>query len=78
MGEGEIESLDAQVADPEHDRDAEISENVIERTGDSGIEVGGPSVVVKIHHNTLRKSHGGLRFKLPRIGPVFISNCFLS
>ena len=72
LGEGEIESLDAPVADPEHDRDAEISENVIERTGDSGIEVGGPAVNVKIHHNILRKSHGGLRYKLPRLGPVFI------
>ncbi|HYE97991.1 MAG TPA: hypothetical protein VEJ18_03725, partial [Planctomycetota bacterium] len=27
---------------------------------------------VKVHHNVLRRTHGGLRFKLPRIGPVFI------
>jgi hypothetical protein len=72
LGEGEIESLDAPVADPEHDKGAEISENVIERTGDSGIEVGGPAVNVEIHHNILRRSHGGLRYKLPRIGPIFI------
>ena len=25
-----------------------------------------------MHHNILRQTHGGLRFKLPRIGPVFI------
>ncbi len=72
LGEGEIESLDAPVADPGHDRDAEISENTIERTGDSGIEVGGPAVNVRIHHNLLRQSHGSLRYKLPRLGPVFI------
>jgi parallel beta helix pectate lyase-like protein len=72
LGEGEIESLDAPVADPAHDRGAEIWENIIERTGDSGIEVGGPAVNVRIHHNVLRRTHGGLRYKLPRIGPVFI------
>jgi hypothetical protein len=72
VGEGEIESLDAPVADPSHDRGAEISENLIERTGDSGMEVGGPAVDVRIHHNTFRQAHGGLRYKLPRIGPVFI------
>ena len=72
LGEGEIESLDAPVADPGHDKDAEISENIIERTGDSGIEVGGPAVNVRIHHNLLRQSHGSLRYKLPRLGPVFI------
>jgi hypothetical protein len=72
LGEGEIESLDAPVADPGHDRGTEISENLIERTGDSGMEVGGPAVDVRIHDNVLRKTHGGLRYKLPRIGPVFI------
>ncbi len=72
LGEGEIESLDAPVPDASHDRGAEISGNLIERTSDSGIEVGGPAVNVRIHHNTLRRTHGGLRFKLPRIGPVFI------
>ena len=72
LGEGEIESLDAPVADLKHDQGTEISENTIERTADSGIEVGGPAVDVRIHHNTLRNSHGGLRYKLPRIGPVFI------
>jgi len=72
LGEGEIESLDAPVADPKHDEGAEICENVIERTADSGIEVGGPAVNVRIHNNVLRQAHGGLRYKLPRIGPVFI------
>jgi hypothetical protein len=72
LGEGEIESLDAPVADPGHDEGTEIWENDIERTGDSGIEVGGPAVNVKIHHNILRQSHGNLRYKLPRMGPIFI------
>lgn len=72
LGEGEIESLDSPPVDPAHDRDTEISGNIIERTGDSGIEVGGPAVNVRIHHNVLRRTHGGLRYKLPRIGPVFI------
>jgi hypothetical protein len=72
LGEGEIETLDAPVSDPSHDRAAEIYDNLIERTADSGMEVGGPAVDVRIHHNTLRRTHGGLRYKLPRIGPVFI------
>ena len=72
LGEGEIESLDHALADLEHDRGAEIWENVIEQTGDSGIEVGGPAKDVRIHHNVLRHTHGGLRFKLPRVGPIFI------
>ncbi len=72
LGEGEIETLSVPLADSSHDRGAEISGNVIERTGDSGMEVGGPAVDVRIHHNTLRQAHGGLRFKLPRVGPVFI------
>ena len=72
LGEGEIETLDAPLPDPTHDRGAEIWDNVIERTGDSGIEVGGPAVDVRIHHNVLRRTHGGVRYKLPRVGPVFI------
>jgi len=72
LGEGEIESLDEPTVDPGHDEGTEIWENEIERTGDSGIEVGGPAVNVKIHHNILRQSHGNLRYKLPRLGPIFI------
>jgi len=45
---------------------------VIENTRDSGIELGVGCIDVNVHHNTLRHTHGGLRFKLPRIGPVFI------
>jgi hypothetical protein len=40
--------------------------------GDSGMEIGGPAIDVRVHHNVLRRTHGGLRYKLPRIGPVFI------
>src|SRR5262249_12702209 len=49
-----------------------IAENVIENTRDSGIELGVGCIDVNVHHNTLRRTHGGLRFKVPRIGPVFI------
>jgi hypothetical protein len=65
------ETLDATI-DVQLDRGAEIWDNLIERTGDSGIEVGGGAIDLKIHHNTLRRTHGGLRYKLPRTGPVFI------
>jgi hypothetical protein len=50
----------------------EIAENAIENTRDSGIELGVGCIDVNVHHNTFRHTHGGLRFKLPRIGPVFI------
>jgi hypothetical protein len=47
-------------------------ENVIERTRDSGIELGVGCIDVRVHHNVLRQTHGGLRYELRRIGPVFI------
>jgi hypothetical protein len=72
LGDSEVESLDIPLTHPFDDRDTEIWENVIERTRDSGIELGAGCVNVRVHHNVLRKTHGGLRYKLPRIGPVFI------
>lgn len=72
ISEVQLENLDIPLDDPTLDQDTEISENVIERTRDSGIEIGGPSVNVHVHHNLLRLTHGGLRYKLPRIGPIFI------
>ncbi len=71
-GDYNVESLDRLLTSPEDDRDSEIFDNVIERTRDSGIELGAGCINVKVHHNLLRQTHGGLRFKLPRIGPVFI------
>jgi Right handed beta helix region len=72
LGDSEVESLDIPLTHPLDGRDTEIWENVIERTRDSGIELGAGCVNVKVHHNVLRKTHGGLRYKLPRIGPVFV------
>lgn len=72
LGDSSVESLDKPLIDPNHGRGTEIAENVIENTRDSGIELGVGCIDVNVHHNTLRHTHGGLRFKLPRIGPVFI------
>ena len=72
VGDSSAESLDKSLPDPHHGRGTEIAENVIENTRDSGIELGVGCIDVNVHHNTLRQTHGGLRFKLPRIGPVFI------
>lgn len=72
LGDYRAESLDKPLVDPEHGRDTEIAENIIENTRDSGIELGVGCVGVNVHHNILRRTHGGLRFKVPRIGPVFI------
>lgn len=72
LGDYRAESLDKPLPDPDHGRGTEIAENVIENTRDSGIELGVGCIDVNVHHNTLRRTHGGLRFKLPRIGPVYI------
>lgn len=72
LGDSSVESLDKPLVDPNHGRGTEIAENVIENTRDSGIELGVGCIDVNVHHNILRHTHGGLRFKLPRIGPVFI------
>jgi hypothetical protein len=72
VGESEFESLDIPLPSTDLDRDTEIWENTIERTGDSGIEIGGPAINLRVHHNLLRRTHGGLRYKLPRVGPIFI------
>lgn len=72
LADYKTESLDKPLTDPDHGRGTEIAENVIENTRDSGIELGVGCIDVNVHHNTLRRTHGGLRFKVPRIGPVFI------
>ena len=72
LGDSSTESLDKPLIDPNHGHGAEIADNLIENTRDSGIELGVGCSDVNVHHNTLRHTHGGLRFKLPRIGPVFI------
>ncbi|MCB1229813.1 MAG: right-handed parallel beta-helix repeat-containing protein [Verrucomicrobiae bacterium] len=72
LGDYKVESLDAELTDPDHGRGTEIAGNLIENTRDSGIELGAGCIDVHVHHNTLRQTHGGLRFKVPRIGPVYI------
>jgi hypothetical protein len=72
LGDSDAESLDKPLPDPAHGRGTEIAGNTIENTRDSGIELGVGCVEVEVHHNTLRRTHGGLRFKLPRLGPLFI------
>jgi hypothetical protein len=72
LGDSGVESLDKPLTSPEDGKGTEICDNVIERTRDSGIELGVGCIDVQVHHNTLRQTHGGLRYKLPRIGPVFI------
>ncbi len=72
VGDSSVENLDIALTRPDDGRDTEIWENIIERTRDSGMELGVGCIDVKVHHNLLRQTHGGLRYKLPRIGPVFI------
>lgn len=77
VGDYAVESLSIPLASPEDNRDAEIWENVIENTRDSGMEVGAGGINLRIHHNQLIRTHGGLRYKLPRIGPIYIYRNFL-
>ena len=72
VGDSSVESLDIPLKHPDDGRNTEILDNLIEDTRDSGIELGVGGINVKVHHNVLRRTHGGLRYKLPRIGPVFI------
>src|SRR5262249_26238214 len=72
VGDSSVERLDIPLKRPDDGRDTEIVENLIENTRDSGIELGVGCINVRVHHNVLRKTHGGLRYKLPRIGPVYI------
>ena len=72
IGDSDVESLDKLLPHPKDGKGTEIWENLIERTRDSGMELGGGCIDVRVHDNMLRQTHGGLRFKLPRVGPVFI------
>jgi hypothetical protein len=72
VGDSSVERLTIPLKSPDDGRDTEIDGNLIEDTRDSGIELGVGCINVKVHDNVLRRTHGGLRYKLPRIGPVFI------
>jgi hypothetical protein len=67
-----VERLTIPLRSPDDGRATEIDHNGIEDTRDSGIELGVGCIDVRVHDNILRRTHGGLRYKLPRIGPVFI------
>jgi hypothetical protein len=64
--------LDRVDPDPMQNTGTEVWENNIEDIRDSGIELGGSVRNVRVHHNTLRNTLGGIRYKTPRFGPIFI------
>jgi hypothetical protein len=72
VGDSSVERLTIPLLSPDDGRATEIDHNRIEDTRDSGIELGVGCIDVQVHDNILRRTHGGLRYKLPRIGPVFI------
>lgn len=72
VGDSTVESLDKPLVHPEDGMGTEIWHNLIENTRDSGMELGAGCIGVHVHDNVLRRTHGGLRYKLPRMGPVFI------
>src|SRR5690606_34705547 len=72
LGDYTVEALDKPLPSPEDGKGTEIAGNLIEDTRDSGIELGGGAIDVRVHHNVLRRTHGGLRMKLPRLGPIFV------
>jgi hypothetical protein len=64
--------LDRIDEDPMQNTGTEVAGNLVEDCRDSGIELGGSLRDVKVHHNTLRRTLGGLRYKTPRFGPIYI------
>lgn len=77
VGDYSVESLTKPLDHPEHGQGTEIGMNRIQDTRDSGIEIGGGAIDVQVHHNHLLRTHGGIRFKVPRVGPVFIHHNWL-
>jgi hypothetical protein len=77
LGDYTVESLTKPLEHPEHGQGTEIAWNLIQDTRDSGIEIGGGAIDVRVHHNHLLRTHGGLRFKVPRVGPVFVHHNWL-
>lgn len=72
-----VETLAKPLIGDDEGRDTEVAWNTVEDVRDSGIEVGGGAIHLHVHHNVFRRTHGGFRFKLPRIGPVFIHHNLL-
>jgi hypothetical protein len=64
--------LDRVDANPMQNTGTEVWDNTIEDIRDSGIELGGSVRDVKVHHNFLRNTLGGIRYKSPRFGPIYI------
>jgi hypothetical protein len=77
VGDYAVESLAKPLPHPEHGRGTEIGWNRLRDVRDSGIEIGGGAIDVRAHHNHLLRVHGGIRFKVPRVGPVFIDHNWL-
>jgi hypothetical protein len=77
LGDYQVESLAKPLEHPEHGQGTEFAWNLIQDSRDSGIEIGGGAIDVRVHHNHLLRTHGGLRFKVPRVGPVFVHHNWL-
>lgn len=77
VGDYAVESLAKPLPHPEDGRGTEIGWNRLRDVRDSGIEIGGGAIDVRVHHNHLLRVHGGIRFKVPRVGPVFIDHNWL-
>ena len=77
VGDYAVESLAKPLPHPEHGRGTEIAWNRLRDLRDSGIEIGGGAIDVRVHHNHLLRVHGGIRFKVPRVGPVFLHHNWL-
>ncbi|MBN8216478.1 MAG: right-handed parallel beta-helix repeat-containing protein [Spirochaetes bacterium] len=72
-----VETLAKPLIGDGEGRDTEIAWNTVEDVRDSGIEIGGGAINLHVHDNVFRRTHGGFRFKLPRIGPVYIHHNLL-
>jgi hypothetical protein len=52
LGDSSVENRDIPLTHPDDGRDTEIWDNVIERTRDSGMELGAGCINVRVHHNS--------------------------
>ncbi len=77
IGDYATESLSKPLETPLANQKSVIAWNLIQESRDSGIELGTGAVEVKVHHNYLIRTHGGIRFKVPRLGPIYIHHNWL-
>lgn len=76
LGDWEVETH-RKPMNADEGRGTKISGNLIVDTRDSGIEVGISGIDVEVDHNHLLRTHGGIRFKWPQVGPVYVHHNFL-